>query len=191
MERPLRGLLLLWLASAVLTAAGCRAQATPTAGPTPAIGLTQTATLAPTEEAPVVEQATATTAAVEGDVTEMATQTQAATQPAVTQPAAVSQPVPDPSLFEMSWQERGPFQAGLLDGAEAALEELQAASVYHMDLELSNDLTQLAGRQEVFYTNREDVPLEEVYLRLFPNLADGRTTINATWVNGIEVQPNF
>jgi hypothetical protein len=60
-----------------------------------------------------------------------------------------------------------------------------------MDLELSGDATALTGRQEVLYTNREDVALDAVYFRLFPNLADGRTIIDTAAVNGQQVEPAF
>ena len=58
-------------------------------------------------------------------------------------------------------------------------------------MQLSDDLVTLTGREEVLYTNREDVPLAEVYFRLFPNLADGSSTISAVKVNGQAVEPTY
>ena len=103
----------------------------------------------------------------------------------------VDAPLPDPTLFDVDWRDRAAFEAGLLNPADVDVHQLQNASVYHLDLELSSDLASLIGQQEVLYSNGEDSALEEIYLRLFPNLADGQTTVENVWVNGQEVEPTF
>lgn len=109
-------------------------------------------------------------------------------------PASTPEPtgiLPNPTLFETAWADRSPFRAGLIDSEQAALDGLPGASVYHLEVTLSDELTRLQGQQEVRYTNQEVVPLNEIYFRLFPNLADGSVTISNLKVNGQPVEPGF
>lgn len=117
---------------------------------------------------------------------------------APTQVAGV-EPTPEPtaaagpasSLFETAWEDRSIFREGLIEGERGVLEQLPGASVYHIDLEIAADLVHLQGREEVLYTNREDEPLAEIYFRLFPNLADGSSTIQSLTVNDQPVEPVY
>lgn len=167
-----------------LALAACRNPAAPPASPqtTPAT-VAATADAAPTEAA-----ATAEGDGSSGMVTTVAAPTATAE---VAASGATALPVPDPSLFDVAWDERALFEANLVDAADAHLPALQGATVYHLDVELSSDATTLAGRQEVHYTNREEAALDALYLRLFPNLADGQTDIQGAWVNGQAVEPAF
>ena len=67
----------------------------------------------------------------------------------------------------------------------------------HYDIALNIDMEELTivGEEKVTYTNNEDVVLEEVCFRLFPNareVFDGRgLEVSAVMVNGQEVQPSF
>jgi virginiamycin B lyase len=99
--------------------------------------------------------------------------------------------VPAPSLFDIPWDDRTIFRQGLIDSEQEALDRLPGASVYHLNLEIGNDLVNLQGRQEVRYTNQEDVPLTDVYFRLFPNLADGSSSVTNVSVNGQSVEPVY
>lgn len=99
--------------------------------------------------------------------------------------------LPAPTLFETAWADRSPFRAGLIDSEQAALDGLPGASVYHLDVTLSDELTGLQGQQEVHYTNQENTPLSEIYFRLFPNLADGSVIISNLKVDGRPVEPGF
>ncbi|MDW8269714.1 MAG: M1 family metallopeptidase, partial [Anaerolineae bacterium] len=104
---------------------------------------------------------------------------------------AVPEEVPPPSLFSVAWDQRAVFEAELIAAEEDALRLRPGASVYHLDLNLADDLTRLTGRQEVHYTNTESVPLTEVYFRLFPNIAGGETNVTAVTLNGAPVQPRY
>ncbi len=99
--------------------------------------------------------------------------------------------VPDPTLFDTIWKDREIFRAGLIESAQDVLDQLPGASVYHIDVQIAETLTDISGQQEVLYTNQEDVPLDDIYLRLFPNLASGSTTIANLTVNGQAVEPLF
>jgi hypothetical protein len=99
--------------------------------------------------------------------------------------------LPDPTLFDIPWRDRSIFRGGLIAHEQEALEQLPGASVYHIDLTIADNLTDVHGRQEVFYTNREDTPLAEVYFRLYPNLSGGSTALSELTVNGQAVTPIF
>jgi len=94
-------------------------------------------------------------------------------------------------LFPIAWDDRTIFAADLIPVARDALHKRPGASVYHLDLMLSDDWTRLTGRQAVRYTNTETVSLGEVYLRLFPNIAEGETTVRTVTVNGLPVRPRY
>ncbi|MCP4540088.1 MAG: hypothetical protein GY832_23365 [Chloroflexi bacterium] len=99
---------------------------------------------------------------------------------------------PDTSMpVDTAWDDRTIFQAGLIDVEQSLLDRLPGATVYHIDLEIPDDFVQLHGHEEVRYTNREAEPLDEVYFRLFPNVAGGTATVSAVEVDGQEVQPIY
>jgi len=93
--------------------------------------------------------------------------------------------------FDFAWDDRSPFRGGLIPSEQSALEGLAGASVYHMDLQIADDLVHLTGRQDVRYTNQETVPLDGVYFRLYPNLFGGSVTIHAVQVNDRDVGPAY
>jgi virginiamycin B lyase len=99
--------------------------------------------------------------------------------------------LPASTLFEVAWADRSPFRAGLIEAEQDALAQFPGASVYHLDVVIEPDLIQLAGREEVLYTNQEDEPLSEIYFRLFPNLASGATEIEAVSINDQPVESGF
>ena len=72
-------------------------------------------------------------------------------------------------IFDIPWDDRSAFRAGLIASEQPVLGRLDGASVYHIDLQIADDFVHLDGRQEVRYTNQETEPLGEVYFRLFPN----------------------
>lgn len=111
--------------------------------------------------------------------------------PAATVVVEAGADVPAPALFDVAWDDRSDFRPGLVAAEQRVLEALPGASVYHLDLEIAADLVHLQGRQEVLYTNLEDRPLQEIYFRLFPNLADGATTVSNLTVNGQAVEPAY
>ena len=135
-----------------------------TATPTPTSTMTPTETPAPTATATAVI---------------------APTQP------VLSATLPAPTLFDITWAERGDFAQGLIDSEQNAAQLLPNASIYHINLQISDNLTTLTGSQEVYYTNNEAVSLSEIYFRLFPNLAAGQTIIETVTVNNRPVTPTF
>ena len=92
---------------------------------------------------------------------------------------------------EMDWEDRTVFGAGLVSTEQAVLEDLAGATVYHIDLLIPEDFNALEGHQELLYTNREVVALEEIYFRLFVNTSGGRATVSEVEVDGQGVEGEY
>jgi aminopeptidase N len=93
--------------------------------------------------------------------------------------------------FDLAWDDRALFREGLIGAEQAVLDQLSGATVYHIDLQVSDDLLLLQGREEVRYTNQEDESLDEVYFRLFPNVAGGAATVSAIKADGRDMEPFY
>ena len=133
-------------------------------------------------------QAGASTPAPTGEATELDTEAAVSTQAAIDAP----DPAGDASSrFDVGWDERAIFRQGLIQAEQEALDGLAGASVYHIDLQISDDFGVLKGYEEVRYTNQEDEPLDAVYFRTFPNIAGGAVTVSGVKVNGQAVAPVF
>jgi hypothetical protein len=94
-----------------------------------------------------------------------------------------------PSATPEDWDGREVFRAGLVKAEQKALEALPGASMYHLELQIGEDLTSLKGRERVRYTNQEDRALEAVYFQLFPNQEGGKSTLGQVTVDGLAAQP--
>ncbi len=68
---------------------------------------------------------------------------------------------------------------------------LPNATRYRMDLTLNLEHATLSGHQQITYTNTETIPLDAIYLRLFPNTAGygGQMSVSDLRVNGKPVEP--
>jgi len=106
-------------------------------------------------------------------------------------------PKPDPSptpvsdLFDTPWEDRSLFKSGLVTSAQPVLNELPHASIYHLTLNIANDIYHISGTEEVSYSNAEDIPLDQVQLRLFPNILGGEMTVSNLTVDGQSVTPRL
>jgi hypothetical protein len=98
-------------------------------------------------------------------------------------------PLPDPELFPTPWGNRSDFTANLVSSDQGVLAEDLSVSVYHLELTISSDYRRMMGREEVLYTNRETITLNEIVFRLYPNLLGGNATVSNLRVNGGEVSP--
>jgi aminopeptidase N len=97
--------------------------------------------------------------------------------------------VPDP--LNTAWDDRSIFQSGLVESAQHILDELNGASVYHIEFTIEDNLYEINGTEEVQYTNTEDVEINEVEFRLFPNILGGEMQVSNLTVNGQPVTPEF
>jgi hypothetical protein len=99
--------------------------------------------------------------------------------------------LPEPALFDLSWDDRTLFRDGLVAAEASVLDQLPGAPVYHLDLAISPDLLSVAGRMELLYTNQEEANLDEIYFHLYPNLLGGSTSVSTLTVNGDRVDPDY
>ena len=96
-----------------------------------------------------------------------------------------------PDIFNTLWEDRSLFKSGLIQSEQSILNELIQASVYHLEFNIAEDIYHVTGREEVRYTNAEDVPLDQVQLRLFPNILGGEMTTSNVEVDGEVVTPKL
>ena len=112
---------------------------------------------------------------------------------AVPPPAVTSTPngTSAPDLFDTPWEDRFLFQSGLVTSEQPVLNELPNASVYHIQFNIAEDIFHVSGTEEVRYTNAEDVALDQVQLRLFPNILGGEMTVSNLTVDEQPVTPKL
>ena len=103
----------------------------------------------------------------------------------------LSSPTPKPDPMNTPWDDRSIFQSGLVASEQSVLNELEGASVYHIEFTIAGNLYQITGTEEVRYTNTEDVELNEVQFRLFPNILGGEMTISNLTVDGQSITPEY
>jgi hypothetical protein len=93
-------------------------------------------------------------------------------------------------LFDIPWDDYTPFDQGLVT-SERSASTLSDATVYHIDLDISEGCLSLKGHEAVCYTSMEEEPLHEVYFRLFPNIAGGNAVLSSVTVDGQAVEPYY
>ena len=77
------------------------------------------------------------------------------------------------------------FKAGLVSSQQPIVDALlPTAPLYHLQLEVSDDLELITGREQLRYTNQEDVAVDAVYFHLFPNLLGVSIDVSAVTVDG-------
>ncbi|MBK8784077.1 MAG: M1 family metallopeptidase [Anaerolineales bacterium] len=83
------------------------------------------------------------------------------------------------------------FESGLMPEYQGIVQKLKDASLYTIEFVIADDLYHITGSEEVRYTNNEDVNLDEIQLRLFPNILGGNMTVKNVKVNGDDVTPTY
>ncbi len=106
-------------------------------------------------------------------------------------PPLTSNPTPHSDNPLPDWDDRSVFKNGLVESEQSILEELNGASIYHLTLEIAEDLYHVTGMEEVHYTNTETVSLNEIDLRLFPNILGGSMDVSNITVDGKPIAPKF
>ena len=89
------------------------------------------------------------------------------------------------------WDEWDTYLTALRPQEKSQIAALEGMSQYHLDLHLASDLSQVGGRADIRYTNREQVPLDRVYLHLFPNLWNDGMTVSSAQVAGQSVSVTY
>ncbi len=85
------------------------------------------------------------------------------------------------------WREPEIYQAGLINSQQVNLASLQSANEYHLDLNVLEDRSSVTIQQQVLMTNREDIPLEDLYFHVFANYNGGRITFNKITIDDQEI----
>jgi len=104
-------------------------------------------------------------------------------------PPPTPTPLPDP--MTTPWEDRSIFANGLVTSEQSVLNKLAGASVYHIEFTIADDIYEISGTEEVQYTNTEDVELNEVEFRLFPNILGGEMTASNLTVDGQSITPEY
>lgn len=96
-----------------------------------------------------------------------------------------------PTLFDTTWDDREIYRSGLIVSEQDVLEGLTGATIYHMRLQIDDSLTIVRGQQEIRFTNREVVNLNDLFFHLFPNLLGGTLTVSGVRVDGLAGTPQL
>lgn len=110
--------------------------------------------------------------------------------PGISPPSATLDPNLPASLLGIPWDSPALFAPGLTP-AHQQFASIPGATVYHMALTIHDDLTTISGQAEIRYTNREELPLNEIQLRLYPNILGGKTEITQVKVDDQPSEPTF
>ena len=87
--------------------------------------------------------------------------------------------------------DRSIYKDGLAPEYQDILNKLPYASMYDIKFNIADDLYHITGNETVTYTNAEDVELNEVKFRLFPNILGGEMHVDEVTVNGEVIIPNY
>ena len=98
---------------------------------------------------------------------------------------------PEPILPSPTPVYQPSFEKGLMPEYQDIVQNLDDASLYSIKFIIADDMYHITGREEVNYTNNEDVDLDEIQLRLFPNILGGEMTVDNVKVNESNVTPKY
>ena len=94
-------------------------------------------------------------------------------------------------LVKTPWDDRSVFKSGLIKSEQHVLDELEGASVYHLEFNLADDFYHVKGTEEVRYINNESISLKEIQFRLFPNILGGEMQVTNVQADGQSITPDY
>lgn len=83
------------------------------------------------------------------------------------------------------------FKDGLIESQRPILADLSGPSFYNIAFTIQDNMYEVKGVEEVHYTNRENVPLNEIYFRLFPNVLSGEMKVSSVRVDDQPFEPVY
>jgi len=111
------------------------------------------------------------------------------------EPAPLDPPTSTPAPLEPDTSnpndELSIFRDGLIDSQQTLLDTLSDASFYKIQFTIQDDIATTEGTEQVRYTNREDVPLDEIQFRLLPNVLSGKMKVASVRVNDQPFEPTY
>jgi len=111
--------------------------------------------------------------------------------------APTLQPVQTPEVLEdarmgspldLGWDTRELFRPGLVTSAQGVLETMSQAPVYHVEIQIKDDMSAVLGTAEVRYANRAEGLLEEIYFRLYTNTSGAAAVVTEMRVDDAPVE---
>ena len=112
--------------------------------------------------------------------------------PTVTVPAVATvnpTPLAGNSFLGLPWGDEAFYAPGVVSGQRENALGIRGATEYHIALTIESDLVNMHGREEILYTNRENVALGEVRLHLYPNIIGGKLAVSNLTVDSQPAQP--
>jgi hypothetical protein len=97
--------------------------------------------------------------------------------------------IPSPNLFSSAWQDRTPYEISLVQSSRNTLQKRSDRSVYHLVVDIADDYRTINLKEEVLYTNHEDVDLDKIILRIYPVLFGAQVQYSKFLINGADTQP--
>jgi hypothetical protein len=76
------------------------------------------------------------------------------------------------------------FEQGLIQDEQDTLQQFPTATRYELQLTLNEPYVEVEGQEKITYWNNEDVALEEIYLRMFPNNAGDLMVVSELQIAG-------
>jgi len=105
--------------------------------------------------------------------------------------ATESTPPPIPPTATSIPVDRSTYKNGLTPQDQGITDKLPFASMYEINFNIADDMYHITGEETVIYTNAEDAALNEVKLRLFPNILGGEMLIDEVFVNNEASIPTY
>ncbi len=93
------------------------------------------------------------------------------------------------SFENIRWNDRSMFRKALIPEEHYILDALPGASVYYMDLSITENYKGINGHQKILYTNTEAISLNEVAVHLYPEITGGSSSVTDLRIDGTEVFP--
>ena len=105
--------------------------------------------------------------------------------------AQVTESTPEPIPPTSPPADRSIYKDGLIPEYQNIADELPYASIYDIKFNIADDMYRITGDETVIYTNAEDIALNEVKFRLFPNILGGDMHVDEVFVNDQAIIPNY
>ena len=93
--------------------------------------------------------------------------------------------------IEVPWSDLSTHENAWFDEAYLPAVELDRTTQYHMEITIADDFNTVEGRELILYTNNETVPLDAIYLRLFPNISGGDVQVHSVTITGDTIEPVY
>lgn len=84
-----------------------------------------------------------------------------------------------------------PFKKLLIEDEFSHHPELYQRTVYHLQFEIGEPVTEIAAHARIHFTNREQETIEQIPFFLYPNLTPGRLEVHSLSVDGTAVDPEL